>query len=367
MPHLASRATALRAGLELARLTGLEIGPLANPIVHKSDGAITYIDHTDTASLRETYRNDPNIDIDRIVEVDAVWGEQTLAACVGHATFDYVLASHVAEHVPDLITWLQEVRAVLRAGGQLRLALPDCRFSFDALRDETRLVDLLTNRLLRARRPQLHNVLDFRLNYAPAVDGAGIYEGRSDLSRVQPTHSFQCAIESAEAARDMPERYFDVHCWVFQPRTFARLMAELAEHGLLPLACAGVIDTAPPLLEFYVFLTPCDDPARATASWRNAIPALRDPLPGSLAAPAASAAADRPQLAALTAELAAARQALAEAEARVAGLEASTSWRLTAPLRWLMERRLALPCPALQKRKAPMASKISTLAATARP
>jgi hypothetical protein len=243
------------------------------------------------------------------------------------------MASHVAEHVPDLITWLDEVRGVLKPDGQLRLALPDCRFSFDVLRDETRFVDVLTNWVLRARRPQVHNVLDFRLHYAPDMDGLGWYEGRFDTDCLKPAHSFEVAISSAESARDRPDQYFDVHCWVFQPRSFAQLMAELADHNLLQLACASLGDTAPPLFEFYVFMRPCDDPALVAQSWRAVQPALCAYERQQAPSVAASLAAQTAKVNELGQELAAARQALSTAQTRIAGLEASTSWRITEPLR----------------------------------
>lgn len=333
---LATWRATLRAGLDIAHAAGLEIGPLDNPVVARSEGAITYIDHADTAHLRDTYRDDPGVDIARIVAVDAVWGEQSLAACVGGATFDYVLASHVAEHVPDLITWLGEVHAVLKPQGQLRLVLPDHRFSFDALRDETRLLDVLTNWVLRARRPQVHNVLDFRLHYAPQMDCWARYDSHYDLSALTPAHDFATAIASADWARDLPDRYYDVHCWVFRPRSFALLMAQLAERGLLGFACADFTDTAPPRFEFFVFLAPCDDPARAAATWRAMAAAACDPLPGSGEARALAEQQARTPLVALGAvEL---ERRLAAAQAQIAALQASTSWRITAPLRWAMRQ-----------------------------
>jgi predicted SAM-dependent methyltransferase len=35
-----------------------------------------------------------------------------------------VIASHVIEHTPDLVTWLAEIRAILQPNGTLRLAIP---------------------------------------------------------------------------------------------------------------------------------------------------------------------------------------------------------------------------------------------------
>ena len=57
--------------------------------------------------------------------VDYVWGDRTLVEAVGQGVyFDYLVASHVVEHVPDMIGWFGEIPAVLKAGGVLSLVFP---------------------------------------------------------------------------------------------------------------------------------------------------------------------------------------------------------------------------------------------------
>ena len=320
----------MRRGLDVSSMTGLEIGPLADPVVRKAEGVVVYVDHADTEELRRTYQDNPLVNGEEIVEVDAIWGERTLseslAPLLGHAPrVDYAIASHVAEHVPDLVTWLGEVADVLKPGGTLRLALPDRRFSFDARRGPTRLIDLLAAWMVRARKPQVRDVLDFRLHYAPSVRPMALYDGSDRREELVPAHSFAVAVEAAGWARDL-DVYLDVHCTVAHPREWAELMAGLAELGLLRLACAEMVDTTPEMFEFYVALTPCDDADRTAESWRAAAVRMQDPLPGS---------ADAAKLDKAAAEVARLEAQLALARARVAGLESSRSWRLTAPLRRL--------------------------------
>ncbi len=335
-----SRATILRRDLDIVSMTGLEIGPLADPVVRKSEGRVVYVDHTDTESLRTTYRDNALVEPADIVDVDAIWGDRTLAEALAPllgdgARIDYVVASHVAEHVPDLVTWLAEVTDVLRPGGTLRLALPDRRFSFDALRGPTRLVDTLAAWVVRARKPQVRDVLDFRLHYAPDVRPFGIYDGTDRRDELVPAHSFDKVVEIAGWARDL-DVYLDVHCTVAHPREWAELMAGLAELGLLRMACVEMIDTTTEMFEFYVVMTPCADHAHAVSSWRTAATAMADPLPGSVEAQMAEAMrAQAKQLPGLQATVAGLTAELAEARARVVGLEQSRSWRLTAPLRRL--------------------------------
>src|SRR5579859_744551 len=90
---------------------GLEIGPLHTPLVRRSESRVLYVDYASTEMLRANFRHpgDPG----DIVDVDIVWGDRPLRECVG-TLVDYVVASHVIEHVPDLIGWLLELRAVLK-------------------------------------------------------------------------------------------------------------------------------------------------------------------------------------------------------------------------------------------------------------
>lgn len=320
-------------------MTGLEIGPLADPVVRKNEGRVIYIDHTDTESLRTTYRDNILVRADAIVEVDAVWGERTLAEALASMLgdgeqVDYVIASHVAEHVPDLVTWLGEVAEVLRPGGTLRLALPDRRFSFDALRGPTRLIDTLAAWAVRARKPQVRDVLDFRLHYAPDVRPFGLYDGTDQRADLVPAHSFEKVVEIAGWARDL-DVYLDVHCTVAHPREWAELMAGLAELGLLRMACVDMTDTTTEMFEFYVVMAPCADQTHAAATWRSAAGAMADPLSGSIEFRSPQTLGV--QIEELRAEAVRLRDELIAAKVRVAGLEQSRSWRLTAPLRRLMK------------------------------
>jgi hypothetical protein len=325
------RAATMRDGLDLTFTRGLEVGPLAHPIVQKNEGNIIYVDHTDATSLRKTYGTSEFAA--RIVDVDAIWGEQSLLSCLGGQRVDYIMASHVAEHVPDLVTWLAETREVLLPGGQLRLALPDVRFSNDVLRPPTRISDLLAAWLIKARRPQLRDVLDFRLHESCEVDGSGFYHGTASRADVRPIRSVDAALDCARMVLAQPSSYFDVHCLAASGLQFATLMGQLADAGLLSMACAKMIDTAPPLYEFYAFLTPCDDPEAVKRSWIAARDACADPPPGSAEAVAAA------EFSRMTLAFLRVSERLAVAEAQNAELEAELA--AAAERMVLMDRSVA--------------------------
>lgn len=268
-----ARREKLIGGLNLRDMVGVEIGALAAPIVRRDEGQIFYIDHTDTETLRQLNKDVPHVDPSRIVDVDMVWGATTLQDCIGaDRKVDYVVNSHVVEHVPDLVTWLQEIHSILKLDGHLRMAIPDRRFTFDFLRRESALEDVLDAYIRRARCPLPRAILDHFLHYVE-INHAEAWNGTLDPKTIKPLHASCDALEKAQHAHRSGE-YFDAHCWVFTPLSFAVLCIDLSEMELLPMACSSFHDTQPMEIEFFVRMQPQADVAKCVASWRNVVDRL---------------------------------------------------------------------------------------------
>ena len=237
---------------------GVEIGPLMNPIVPRSMGEIYYIDHATTEALRTKYENDPNVDINEIVDVDYVWGEKSLTELTqAKQPFDYLIASHVIEHVPNLIGWLEEVRSILKPGGILSLAIPDKRQCFDYKRQPTRLCDLFEAYLHGSKRPTSRQIFD-HLASAVSLEGRIAWAEKVDeTATFVHCHSLAIARDVAKSAFES-NAYHDVHCWVFTPVSFFKLLEELAELGLLRFEIAQFYGTVG--CEFFVSLRAVDQP-----------------------------------------------------------------------------------------------------------
>ena len=258
------RRAKLLSGLTLEGTLGLEIGALCRPFIKAADHAVIYADHASTQALRDKYRHDPDVQIDEIVEVTAVLAEKTLAQAVGRKV-DYVVASHVIEHVPDLIGWLNELTSILQEGGEIRLVVPDKRFTFDYLRNTTRLSDVLYAHLVEARWPLAHIVMDYVLNVVK-LDGTKAWRGLIEPDQLEHHHSLGDAQGIARQILDSGA-YHDVHCWVFTPQSLAQLFVELIDHRLIALECVNFHDTAQDTIEFFVGLRPTQDYVRARRSW----------------------------------------------------------------------------------------------------
>ncbi|MCC8401222.1 class I SAM-dependent methyltransferase [Paraburkholderia sp. MMS20-SJTN17] len=272
------RRCRLLNGLNVRESVGVEIGPLCWPLVRRSDGGeIIYVDHTDTPHLRQKYKDDPHLDINEIVNVDAVWGRNTLHEAIGGRYVDYVVASHVVEHVPDLVTWLRELAAVLKPTGEVRLVVPDRRYTFDYFRRESRLPEVLASYIARARVPQPYSLLDHCLSAAD-VSTLEAWQKRIDPHSVRRHHTWRGALH---LARDAYENgtYHDVHCWVFTPRSFAKLIADLCEMELIDFACEDFHDTLRNDIEFSVVMRRSRDPQYIAESWRRMAQSASDATP----------------------------------------------------------------------------------------
>ena len=239
-------------------LIGVEIGALNSPIITRTMGNIRYIDHVSTDVLKTKYSDDSKIDSSKeIVDVDYVWGEQTLAELTKQeAPFDYVIACHVIEHVPDIVGWLQEIHSILKLGGVLSLAIPDKRNCFDYNRNVTKLGDILESYLTNSRKPTPKQVFDSHSQSVTLRNEQLWVDRIIKKSELVHTTSMIAAWDRTKVVFDS-NAYDDVHCWVFTPRSFFSLLEGLAELSLLRFEPIQFHPTAGH--EFFVTLKAVDD------------------------------------------------------------------------------------------------------------
>lgn len=263
---------------DLKNLTAVEIGALDKPFLVKGEVKVTYVDHTDTETLKKTYASFPDHDISKIVDVGAIWGEKTLSEALGtDVRVDFVLASHVIEHVPDVITWLEEICSILKPAGTVHLIIPDRRYCFDIRRRNSTVAEVLYSRMVRSRKPLPSQILDFGLNFL-AVDCADVWNGKVTIPELIENEQVAHGVMVADAVLKSNE-YFDIHCWTFTPLTFARIMQQLAAADFVKVACKHWFDTARYQLEFFVIMEKSEDKDAIVASWREMAQALENACP----------------------------------------------------------------------------------------
>lgn len=278
------RRTAMLGGVELAATRGLEIGPRNAPLVAKSDGDVRYVDYASVEEIRAAWDKPHLIDPATFVDVDLVWGETPLGELAG-APVDYIVASHVIEHVPDLAGWLGELHGALKPDGLLGLAVPDRRFTFDLFRPESSLAEVVEAHLLGYRRPSIRQIFDAHALSRPNVAAeAWTSDPKARLAPMR--EKYRKALALAEDLLARP-RYIDTHCWVFTPCSFLDLCDGMAELGWFPYRIEALLPTERGELEFHVRLrrAAADDPAAIAASIAQARAALAqaEPAPEGMA------------------------------------------------------------------------------------
>ena len=247
------REILLTAQINPATQKGIEIGALHNPIVRQLYGDVRFVDYMDTEQLRAKFINHPDW-VAGMVEVDYVWsGAGSLREVIGTGElFDWVIASHVMEHVPNMLGWLRAISEILQPGGVLNLAIPDRRFTFDIRCPESTLGQLVEADLLNYRYPSIHQMFD-NCYYAKAIDPGGLWREKIDVNML-PRFSGEIAVPlaCAQAMRILNSgEYFDSHCWIVTPLSFLGLMEGVVELGLITLIPTAFHPTEIDEFEFF--------------------------------------------------------------------------------------------------------------------
>lgn len=282
-------------GLGLDGAVVLEIGALHHPLAKATGAKVIYADHATTAELREKYAG--HEDVTDIVEVDVVWPagplRPALEAHLGSgATVDAVVASHVIEHVPDLVGWFDELASVLAPGGLVALAIPDKRYCFDARRRESDVADIIEAHLVGRTRPTLAATFDFWTKY-DEVDTAALWHG-SPPPPPEPLRDHEALVRTREAAAS--NDYRDVHAWVFTPESFHAALGRLFALDLVPaFAVRTFRPTAVGHLEFHVVLERLADELDGEERRRLQAASLEAGLPATATHPAVAVAAISPR------------------------------------------------------------------------
>ena len=233
----------------------LEIGPSFNPITPRSGGWNSFcLDHATQQELQAKYSGQQPIE--RIEPVDYVWTAGSIESVVPeaqHGTFDAVIASHVLEHIPDPIGFLQSVATLLKEDGLLSLIIPDKRWMFDFFKSLSTTSDFLAAHSQLRTRHTNKTAFD---NLAYNVSEAGqIAWGPKLLSEFHffgndPLRNAKAAFDNTLEQPDTP--YVDFHATVYTPSSFAQIVLELGQLGVLPFEVECRFPTSG--CEFYVTL-----------------------------------------------------------------------------------------------------------------
>ena len=229
---------------------GLEIGPSFNPVAPKKMGyPVDIIDHLDRDGLIKKYENH-GVQLDSIEEVDFVWHGERYVELTGKPNhYAWIIASHVIEHTPDLIAFINGCDEILAEDGLLSLVVPDKRYCFDHFRPMSSLASVVNS---HARGDRIHppgSVAEYFCNVVKLGEQiAWDSETKGEYSLV---HNLDDAMRGMRHVSEAGV-YLDIHRWCFVPHSFRLLINDLNALGLIQL---GEIDFhATQGCEFYMTL-----------------------------------------------------------------------------------------------------------------
>lgn len=251
---------------------GLEIAPLFRPVVSKDDYNVYYTDYTSTEVLRE--KNATNITAHSgvhpgIQTLDFVWspGSKLAESVPLGVEFDYAVASHVIEHVPNMVGWLNEILSVLKVGGKLALVIPNKAACFDYYRQETPVAEFVEAWICNASKPSPKQIFDCLSLAVVDTDPPGTrsFDLNLPLSEAKRIYTLDQALSYAINSYSTNE-YLDVHCSAFTPDSFVNVVTTLVDLGLLNVSLSATdqgepsVDGATISGEFMVTLTKLGEP-----------------------------------------------------------------------------------------------------------
>jgi len=230
---------------------GLEIGPSYNPVASKRNGFdVKIVDIASRDELRAKYASH-NVSLENIEEVDYIWQGQPYCELVGEWNcFDWIVASHVIEHTPDLIAFLNDCGDILKPDGILSLAIPDKRRCFDYFRPISGLEKVIDAHCLGQKTHSAGTIAEYLLN---ATRGAGsiTWEGR-----IEGPFEIICPLSEAiahyESSLKTPTT-IDAHAWCFTPSSFRMLINDLNRLNAISLNEVRWLPTSGP--EFFIQLS----------------------------------------------------------------------------------------------------------------
>jgi hypothetical protein len=211
------RLALLSAAIDVSPLTGLEIGALDLPTVPKDVGKCRYADFRTADQMIGMW----DLPAGSVCHVDYVLSRDRSILERIPDRFDYIVACHVLEHVPDVISYLNDLRSLLLPGPNkvIFVTLPDKRATLDRTRPSTTVERLLTYHYERTRYPSLEHVLEFHRHWVGYGNGN---------APVPIAEAFQYADQTIKSGMA------DAHCHVWEDREFLVQIQELIEGGFLP-------------------------------------------------------------------------------------------------------------------------------------
>jgi SAM-dependent methyltransferase len=176
---------------------GIEVGPGHNPFVLPLPGAVVrYVDRWNPSENSELF---PELDPDAFPQPDIIANfDLDRLSALGDESQDFVICSHVLEHLADPLGFLADIHRVLCPGGVVLILLPDRHRTSDHLREPTALAHLVADHAAAVTDVEDAHIEEFVSTAYPS--GARTLEEASPAARRELLDTHR-------------RRSVHVHCW----------------------------------------------------------------------------------------------------------------------------------------------------------
>jgi SAM-dependent methyltransferase len=220
-------------------------------MVSKEEGwNVKYLDLVDTEVLIERARN-KNANLADVPTIDYVYDPAHLISeTVADAKFDFVVSSHVIEHIPDLILHFQDIGKILNPGGVYCFIVPDMALCFDAKKTPSSLGQLIEAFVVQHRQAPLSAMID-EFKYGVKLNNQGAWSTQ-DSGNFTPKYDYIIGRIKKLLENPASSANWHGHIWRFTPDSFASIYADCQKLDLVELELIDIQPTSK--MEFLVVL-----------------------------------------------------------------------------------------------------------------
>jgi len=225
----------------------LEIGPLDNPQLNHNLPDYYSVDVFTKEELINNYGHDPAVNKEKIIEPSYVISNSDYSQI--KEKFNCIFSCHSIEHVPCVVTFINNLAGLLTHDGYIYLIIPDKRYCFDHFKSDTDIYDVLQSYYEKNCRPRFVDVLRFVTQHTHnnCVDHWDNRHGAVD-TKALVSHYYSLL----QMYNDRP--YIDAHVSYFTPENFMEIIDVLNELKLINVEIHKLYHTFRNNLEFYAVL-----------------------------------------------------------------------------------------------------------------
>ncbi len=236
----------------------LEIGPLCNPLIKNIEKYYT-CDIKDTDEVKLRYKDDSTRNIEEVISIDFIMKNSYSETFKDIPKFDYVINSHVFEHIPNPIFFLQDISKILSKKGELIMIIPDKRYCYDYYREYSSFAQMYC--VFEGLNKYDINGKGNKILYSQVLDSFSQQCASNDSKKFWKSKEYQkIGTSQPENALKNYENFktnevlFDRHFWCFSDFSFLKILYNLTRYTLLPFKVKEFFPTRENTFAFGIIL-----------------------------------------------------------------------------------------------------------------